>query len=89
MTYRWREHVGPGEDYALGYRDREEAQPWLDGDPVRRLADMVRPEVRARLEAEVEQEIRDAFAFAEASPFPGPEALLTDNFSEEPICLPR
>src|SRR5206468_2160238 len=25
LTYRWREHVGPAEDFHLGYRTREEA----------------------------------------------------------------
>src|SRR5262249_30102742 len=38
MTYRWREHVGPGEDYHLGYREPTEAEPWHTADPVRRLA---------------------------------------------------
>ena len=27
MTYRWREHVGPGKDYQLGYRTEDEACP--------------------------------------------------------------
>src|SRR2546430_936291 len=27
MTYRWREHVGPGCDYHLGFRSEEEAAP--------------------------------------------------------------
>src|SRR5437660_3703223 len=36
LTYRWKEHVGPSQDYHLGYRTEEEAAPWLAGDPVRR-----------------------------------------------------
>ena len=27
LTYRWREHVGPGDDYHLGYRTESEAEP--------------------------------------------------------------
>jgi len=84
MTYRWKEHVGPAEDYALGYRDRAEAAPWIAGDQVARTGAALAPDERARVEREVEAEIADAFAFAEASPFPGPEELGRDVFREAP-----
>jgi TPP-dependent pyruvate/acetoin dehydrogenase alpha subunit len=80
MTYRWKEHVGPGEDWQLGYRERSEAEPWVQGDAVPRAAALLPAEVASRIRAEVEAEIADAFAFAEASPFPGPEELHTDVF---------
>jgi TPP-dependent pyruvate/acetoin dehydrogenase alpha subunit len=82
MTYRWKEHVGPAGDYHLGYRTEEEAEPWVKNDQVRRLADMVRPAERVRIEEEVEAEVAAAFAFAEASRFPGPAELYTDVFQE-------
>jgi TPP-dependent pyruvate/acetoin dehydrogenase alpha subunit len=84
MTYRWKEHVGPGEDYALGYRDRSEAEPWIHGDQVLKLASRLEPAVRTRIEGEVEAEIADAFAFAEESPFPSDAELTTDVFREAP-----
>ncbi len=83
MTYRWREHVGPGSDYHLGYRSEDEAAPWLANDPVRRLAETIAAGDRAEIEAAVEREVAAAFAFAEASPFPGPEELTRDVFKEE------
>ncbi len=83
QTYRWREHVGPGLDFHLGYRDEEEAQPWLDNDAVPRLADMISREDKARVEREVELEITDAFAFAEASPYPQPAELTRDIYKEK------
>jgi TPP-dependent pyruvate/acetoin dehydrogenase alpha subunit len=83
MTYRWREHVGPGEDYHLGYRDEDEAAPWKANDPVRRLAGAIPAPDRLMIEAVVEREIADAFAFAEASPYPGPDELTSDVFKEE------
>jgi TPP-dependent pyruvate/acetoin dehydrogenase alpha subunit len=83
LTYRWKEHVGPNEDYHLGYRTMAEAEPWIGTDPVRQLAAALDPNTRARLEAEVEEEIAAAFAFAEASPFPDPEELFEDVFKEE------
>jgi TPP-dependent pyruvate/acetoin dehydrogenase alpha subunit len=82
MTYRWKEHVGPGEDFHLGYRSREEAEPWMKNDQVTRIAAMLPEGQRRRIEAQVEDEIRGAFAFAEASPFPEAEELLTDVFKE-------
>ena len=83
MTYRWKEHVGPGEDYGLGYRERAEAEPWIRSDAVTRLAEKVGPEAAARIGAEVEAEVADAFRFAEASPFPGPEQLFTDVYRSQ------
>jgi TPP-dependent pyruvate/acetoin dehydrogenase alpha subunit len=83
MTYRWREHVGPGTDYHLGYRTQDEAAPAMANDPVRRLAEMIDPAERAVIESAVEEEIADAFAFAEASPFPGADELTSDIFKEE------
>jgi TPP-dependent pyruvate/acetoin dehydrogenase alpha subunit len=80
LTYRWKEHVGPGDDFALGYRDRAEAEPWFRNDAVARLAEQVGREAAARIGAEVEAEVADAFRFAEASPFPGPEELHRDVY---------
>jgi TPP-dependent pyruvate/acetoin dehydrogenase alpha subunit len=78
--YRWREHVGPGEDFFAGYRARAEAEPWFANDQVARLAGMLAPAIRARIEQEVDREIQDAFDFAESSPFPEDAELLTDLY---------
>jgi TPP-dependent pyruvate/acetoin dehydrogenase alpha subunit len=86
MTYRWQEHVGPGQDYRLGYRTEEEARPWMENDQVARLAALVAPARRAQIEAEIEEEVSAAFAHAEACPFPAPEELYTDVFKEGFTC---
>ena len=80
-TYRWREHVGPAEDFDAGYRDRNQLQPWLDNDPVERLGKQIIPETRAALDREIEQEIAEAVAFAEASPFPEVKELFTHVYA--------
>lgn len=82
MTYRWKEHVGPNEDFHLGYRTREEAEPWFNSDQVKRLAGMLDIRQRKQIEQEVEEEIQAAFAFAESSPFPDGAELFTDVFRE-------
>ena len=81
-TYRWREHVGPNLDYQLGYRGEAECEPWMAADPIQRLASEIPTRVRAGIAKEIEAEIAEAFAFAEASPFPDASELMTDIFNE-------
>ncbi|HEY7309782.1 MAG TPA: thiamine pyrophosphate-dependent dehydrogenase E1 component subunit alpha [Gemmataceae bacterium] len=78
MTYRWREHVGPNDDFPLGYRTEDEATPWIDTDQVTRLEAMIAPERRAAIEAEVESEVEAALTFAEESAEPEPAELYSD-----------
>jgi TPP-dependent pyruvate/acetoin dehydrogenase alpha subunit len=78
---RLKEHVGPGEDWAQGYRDRPYTPRWKD--PVIQ-ATFFRGAAEtdlARIRAEVESEIDAAFAFADASPMPGPEELYRDLYA--------
>lgn len=82
MTYRWREHVGPNEDFSLGYRTREEAESWIQNDQVESIGKMLETEQQTKIEKEVEEEIQEAFAFAEKSPFPEASELYTDVFKE-------
>jgi TPP-dependent pyruvate/acetoin dehydrogenase alpha subunit len=82
MTYRWKEHVGPNDDFHLGYRTKEEAEPWFENDQVKRMRGLVPPPRCGEIEAEVEEEIRAAFAFAEASPLPEASELFADVYKE-------
>ena len=79
-TYRWREHVGPGEDFHTGYRSREEAASWVANDPVEQMGAKLTPERREAIRAQVDAEIRAAFEFAEQSPFPSLDELGKDVF---------
>ncbi len=78
VTFRLREHVGPNEDWGLGYRSAEESLPWVENDQINRLGAMLEPKHLTALAEEVEDIVTDAFAFAEASPFPPPDELFTD-----------
>lgn len=73
ITCRYKEHVGPGDDWTAGYRSRADYDKWLAQDPlaqdqasIGRYADAIRAEIDA------------AVSFAEESPWPGPKELLTD-----------
>jgi TPP-dependent pyruvate/acetoin dehydrogenase alpha subunit len=81
MTYRWNEHVGPGTDWHLGYRDEAEFAAWKSKDPVITVGRELDPAEKQRIDAEVEKEIADAIAFAEASPFPAPSELYDEVFA--------
>jgi TPP-dependent pyruvate/acetoin dehydrogenase alpha subunit len=76
VTYRWREHVGPREDYDSGYRGSDELRPWQESDQVERLARMLPKGEIDRISEEVAAQIDDAFNFAEASPIPDQSELL-------------
>lgn len=77
-TYRWREHCGPNFDNDIGYRTEKEFLEWKDKDPIiawetQLIAEGVTTgnEISA-MEACIEHELTEAFAFAEESPFPLP-----------------
>jgi pyruvate dehydrogenase E1 component alpha subunit len=81
QTYRWREHVGPNEDFDQGYRAREDLHTWMKEDQVDRLGKMLVDDRRAAIDSDIELEISDAVAFAEQSPFPTIEKLYTNVFA--------
>ena len=81
-VYRWREHVGPAEDYEVGYRGREELRPWQERDQVRTIGKQLDPSQRDRIDAEIESAIAAAFEFAENSAFPAREDLFTHVYAE-------
>jgi len=82
VTYRWREHVGPGEDYDDGYRSRADLEPWLAADQVARTGEMLDDDARQAIDDAVEKEIADAIDFAEQSPWPEPEELFSHVFAD-------
>lgn len=81
QTYRWKEHVGPGEDYDAGYRTREELRPWIERDQVRVIGSKLDADAKTAIDGEIEAALADAIAFAENSPFPEPEELYTHVYA--------
>lgn len=72
-TCRYKEHVGPGEDFEAGYRELIEVKAWKSKDPLE-----IDKELIARFTPEISKEIESAVEFAETSPFPTIDDLLTD-----------
>lgn len=72
-TCRYKEHVGPGEDFEAGYRQLSEVKTWMAKDPLE-----IDKELITRFTPEISREIVSAVEFAEISPFPTIDDLLTD-----------
>ncbi len=70
MTYRWRDHVGPGEDRAHKYRPDAELNAKIENDNLKIVGDMLPAELRKSIEAAEERRVADAIVFAESSAFP-------------------
>jgi len=81
LTWRWREHVGPGEDYDAGFRAKSTLVKWQKKDPVAKAARAVPAIQRAAIDAAIEAEIAAAVKFAEDSPFPALQELTRDVFA--------
>ncbi|MDR3517467.1 MAG: thiamine pyrophosphate-dependent dehydrogenase E1 component subunit alpha [Azospirillaceae bacterium] len=86
-TYRWLEHCGPFYDNDIGYRSEAEFRAWQARDPVAchqaRLIErgVIDAAMVARLDADIDGEVAQAFAAAEAAPFPEPGAAFTDLYA--------
>ena len=72
-TVRYREHVGPGEDFQAGYRSEEMMNSWKSKDPLLKVTSEF-DDFRTHIAAEIEGALR----FAYASPLPAISDLLTD-----------
>ena len=83
-TYRQRGHY---EGDPMVYRTKEEMQAWKEKDPVVRLRAQlagqngITEEELAAIETAVKEEIEAAVAFAEESPFPEVDEVITDMYA--------
>jgi len=81
MTYRWRDHVGPGEDRVHKYRPDEELNAKIEGDNLKIVGDLLSADQRKSIEAAEEKRVADAIAFAEASTFPEDQEVYDHVFA--------
>ena len=86
-TYRWREHCGPFFDNDIGYRSQDEFEFWKKRDPIVKLElDLISGHADASqkihaLEMSIEEEVLEAFRFAEESPYPDPEQAYLGTYA--------
>ena len=73
LTYRYMEHVGTRQDYDAGYRSLEELEHWKSKDPL-----ILYQELVAKYRPIILDEIDNTVEFAETSPWPTREHMLSD-----------
>lgn len=89
-TYRWREHCGPNFDNHIGYRTEAEYQEWKIKDPIARHEKLLLAERQVsaaeikEMESQIDVEVKEAFAFAESSPFPAEQETFEDLYAQSP-----
>lgn len=72
-TARYKEHVGPNEDFIFGYRDIKKIEKWKDLDPL-----IYDKKLYAEFFNEINTEIEDAVKFGLNAPFPDMNDLISD-----------
>jgi TPP-dependent pyruvate/acetoin dehydrogenase alpha subunit len=78
VTYRWFGHyAGDG----AAYRVEDEVLEWRERDPLIRARAALDPADADSLDAEVEEQIEAALAFARRSPIAGPDAIAPDHYA--------
>lgn len=86
LTYRWHEHVGPGDDTDLGWRPKAELDSWKARDPLliqeKRLVSLglLDSATKHALHEAADALVRDAFEFGKSSPLPDPEELMNSVY---------
>ena len=87
-TYRHKEHCGPNEDVHLGYRTKKEYQQWLKKDPLEYCKKLISKSfnnfknLNSRIEEKNKKICKNAFEFAEKSPFPSPSNIRSKVYSK-------
>ena len=80
ITSRWREHVGPNDDFGLGYRTEKEVLYWKRNDQIKKIKSLLDIFTANKIEKKIEKEIKEAFEFAENSLFPDEDELYSELY---------
>ena len=75
LTCRYKEHVGPGEDFSGGYRSKQDVNNWKKKDPLEMDQDLVE-----KYSSDLLAQIAQSVTFAEKSPFPTEKNLIEHIF---------
>ena len=87
-TYRWREHCGPNYDDELGYRKEEELKLWKANDPMTKLEKDIEKldnnfgKKKKDKIGKINQEIDEAFDYAEKSEYPDRAEAVQEIYAE-------
>lgn len=74
-TYRYKEHVGIGDDHNVAYRSQAQFEFWKQNDPL-----LTNQELLLKFTSQIKEEINNAVEFAENSPVPEASELFSDIY---------
>lgn len=82
QTYRWRGHVGPGDDLDKGLRTKQELDYWIKRCPIKRIEKILKLSKREKekIDESIDKEIEETVDFAKKSPYPSSKKLFSDVF---------
>ena len=87
-TYRFKEHCGPGDDLKLGYRSVKEFNYWKNKDPLNYCKKIISYNFKdyknliSKIESTNLNVCKQAFKFAEKSPFPSKKEISLNVYSD-------
>ena len=81
-TNRWLEHVGPNEDWYMGYRSKKNLNNFLKDDPLKKLEKKINKNLKIHIYEKVENEIKQAIRFAKKSKFPNKNEVFKHVFKK-------
>jgi len=81
MTSRWRDHVGPGEDRHIKFREDKDLDDAILRDDMNNLEKLLPRTVAKDIKKRVDREIQEAIDFSEKSAFPSVTEIM-DNVYE-------
>ena len=81
-TFRYKEHVGVGDDFDAGYRSYKELVTWQQNDPI-----FVNHDLIDKYRLIINKEIDEAVQYAEKSPLPDKEQLLSDVVDSRKVSM--
>lgn len=86
MCYRWLEHCGPGYDNDIGYRTYKEFQKYKSKDCFKdlntKLINIYGEKKIKKIDNEILNQIKNAFIFAQKSPFPKEKEKFEDVYAK-------
>ncbi|MCB0403428.1 MAG: thiamine pyrophosphate-dependent dehydrogenase E1 component subunit alpha [Bdellovibrionales bacterium] len=80
-TCRWFDHVGPSEDFEVGYRTQAEVEAWKARCPLAWAESQLPSETVTSVEAEILKEIEAAFTYGDCSPLPALSEMFEDIYA--------
>ena len=76
LTTRWKDHVGPGDDRHIKFRDDKELDEAIKNDDLKNLEGLLSKEEVIEIQETVSKKINEAIQFSEKSEFPDTSEIM-------------